>query len=140
MWSNIIVRYINDNNKTKAVTEITKLEAMSLKIEMEYIRGYVLHTHLYFQASHFRIALSYYRIAYDYAVSHKISEYSSLYLNMARCCLYLRNWSECKQYLDMIDNQMTINSFPPEFMLCIFPFDCCKFPLDSTQVEKIITS
>jgi len=138
MWSNIIVRYINDNNKTKAVTEITKLrkKAMSLKNRNGIYSSYVLHAHLYFQASHFRIALSYYRIAYDYAVSHKISEYSSLYLNMARCCLYLRNWSECKQYLDMIDNQMTINSFSTRIYALYLSRDCCKFPLDSTQVEK----
>ena len=139
MWENNIVAYINDGSFAKATDEITahRKEAIRLKNDFGIIQSHILQANLYFKQGYYRLALSYYHRAVEYAKSKNVNVDYITNLQLARCCFYLCRWKECKIYLEKTENDpITVNSHITRVYALMLSYDCNQIPLDSTKIEE----
>jgi signal transduction histidine kinase len=138
MWTNIILRYINDGNTSKSLNEIMayRRQAKLLKSGYGTLQSYTLQADHYMKANHFRLAKEYYQLAYHYANEANITDVTNLLFDLSRCCFYLSDWHECKKYLDLVQLNNMRNSFSTRVYAARLSYDCNQIPIDSAIIEQ----
>src|SRR5574344_232138 len=136
MWINIITKYINNADYSKVSSEILSLRRKAIYMKSDYgiYQSYVLQANIYTHLNHFKLALAYYRLAYDYAKSKNMADFVDLYITIARNSFYLGRWDECKRNLDLaFGSSLDINR--TKLYALYVSYYCCQIPIDSAKVE-----
>lgn len=138
LLNQLIISYINMQQYTKAADEINNSRKEALRYNNEYgiYHSYTSQASIYMNANHFRLALSYYRMAYDYGKSHHLDYVSDTYIHLARSYFYLSRWKECKEFIDLLMNEPVESSQISRIYAFKLSYDCVQMPIDSAKVES----
>ncbi|NLI36803.1 MAG: HAMP domain-containing histidine kinase [Bacteroidales bacterium] len=135
-WSLLIDEYLNLKEYTLVASELNKFksEAKAMNCSYGIAESYRLQGDVYYMQDIYRLALSLYCKAADYARNSQLFNLSLYYRCVGNCCFHLHRWKESEEaLLNSISSAVDLKQTMPGRMLLLSLY-CCE---DLQNPEKI---
>lgn len=141
IWNDMITRLINDGKYSDALRELNENQEKAQAMRNDYgiTQNYTMQGNLYYNQKVFRLALSHFLKAIEYAKQHHVSDVYNLYHKAGLTFFHLHRWKEAKDALrtsiSLASNERNaLNSY-----YSLLSTLCSESVQDKFQIENVFS-